>query len=68
MKLHGAASEQQGLEPETVERVMHAFYSSLFALVMPSFDRLTPPAARAAARKAIALHIVAAHDSVSAGS
>ena len=66
MKLHGAASEQQGLEPETVERVMHAFYSSLFALVMPSFDRLTPPTARAAARKAIALQIVAAHDSVNA--
>ena len=36
---HGAASEQLGLEPPTVEGVMKAFYASLFALVMPSFDR-----------------------------
>lgn len=64
MARHGPAAQQMGLEPEAVEGVMRAFYAQLFALIMPTFDKLTPPNARTSARRAISREIVAAHDKV----
>ncbi|CAM9217699.1 unnamed protein product [Phaeothamnion confervicola] len=64
---HGApASARPGLDGATLAAVMQSFYSSLFALVLPDFERVTAPAVRAAARRRTALRVAEAHDTVHA--
>eukprot|EP00616_Rhizochromulina_sp_CCMP1243_P008845 CAMPEP_0118980786 /NCGR_PEP_ID=MMETSP1173-20130426/29108_1 /TAXON_ID=1034831 /ORGANISM="Rhizochromulina marina cf, Strain CCMP1243" /LENGTH=726 /DNA_ID=CAMNT_0006931157 /DNA_START=89 /DNA_END=2265 /DNA_ORIENTATION=- len=64
MKVHGTASEQPGLDAASVERAMLDFYSTIFALAVPSFERLAPLEVREAARKGVAERIANAHQSV----
>jgi hypothetical protein len=58
------ASQQPGLDAASVEAVVKRFYASLFALVMPSFDKLQPLDARDAARRQIALAVADGHAAV----
>jgi hypothetical protein len=61
---HGALADQPGLDGDAVARTMKGFYASLFALAMPSFDRLQPLDGRAAARRQIAEALAGAHQGV----
>jgi len=55
-----------GLEPATLAAAMRSFYSSLFALAMPDFDRLHNPRLAAQARQKIAHELADAHATVRA--
>lgn len=44
--------------------MLRSFYSSLFTLVMPDFERLRRPGTRADARRSTALLVAEAHETV----
>ena len=44
--------------------MLRSFYSALFTLVMPDFERLRRPGTRADARRSTALLVAAAHETV----
>lgn len=46
---------QPGLQERSLSGVVRSFYSSLFTLVMPDFERLRRPGTRADARRRTAL-------------
>jgi hypothetical protein len=60
----GPAAHEPGLDAARVESVVKRFYASLFALVMPSFDKLQPLDARDQARRKIALAVADGHAAV----
>jgi len=66
MRRHGPLATQPGCDAQSVEKVMRLFYASLFALVMPSFERLEPVEERNACRRLIAAAIADAHAQVHA--
>ncbi|CAM9314341.1 unnamed protein product [Pylaiella littoralis] len=60
----GAVNELPGLQERTLSAVLRSFYSSLFTLVMPDFERLRRPGTRADARRSTALLVAEAHEAV----
>ncbi|CAN0431647.1 unnamed protein product, partial [Laminaria digitata] len=56
--------KQSGLEERPLSVALRAFYSSLFTLVMPDFERLRRPGTRADARRSTALLVAEAHEAV----
>ena len=57
-------AECAGLEPTTLAAAMRSFYSSLFSLSLPEFDRLRNPRLAAQARQQIAVELADAHAAV----
>ena len=57
-------AECAGLEPATLAAAMRSFYSSLFSLSLPEFDRLRNPRLAAQARQQIAVELADAHAAV----
>ncbi|CAM9239277.1 unnamed protein product [Ascophyllum nodosum] len=60
----GVISERPGLQESTLSAVLRSFYSSLFTLVMPDFERLRRPGTRADARRSTALLVAEAHETI----
>lgn len=64
-QLHTASrSFQPGLQERSLSAVLRSFYSSLFTLVMPDFERLRRPGTRGDARRSTALLVADAHELV----
>eukprot|EP00903_Cladosiphon_okamuranus_P006045 g5962.t1 len=60
----GAVNDLPGLQERPLSAVLRSFYSSLFTLVMPDFERLRRPGTRADARRSTALLVAEAHETV----
>ncbi|CAN0043130.1 unnamed protein product, partial [Discosporangium mesarthrocarpum] len=60
----GPACAQPGLDETTLATVLRHFYSSLFSLVMPDFERIRRPGVRADARRTTSLLVAEAHEGI----
>ncbi|CBN75179.1 conserved unknown protein [Ectocarpus siliculosus] len=60
----GPMNEVPGLQERSLSAVLRSFYSSLFTLVMPDFERLRRPGTRADARRSTAMLVAEAHETV----
>jgi len=60
----GPASEQPGLDETSLASAMNQFYSSLFTLVMPDFEKVQEPKIKSQARQKTALALSDAHSKI----